>query len=87
MSLNRATPEQVLAAARVELSRTLKLLIAFQNRLYRETGDYSDDLGSAIQRLEFLLHGIMAGLISPRDEKTEIAKDRAAAKSDRPRIQ
>jgi hypothetical protein len=87
MSLNTATPEQVLAAAKVELARTLKRLIAFQNRLYRETGDYSDDLGAAIQRLEFLLHGIMAGLISPRDEKTEIAKAETAAKSDRSRIQ
>jgi hypothetical protein len=87
MILNRATPEEVLVAARVELARTLKRLIAFQNRLYRETGNYPDDLGAAIQRLEFLLHGIMAGLISPRDEQTEIAKAQAAAKSDRSRIQ
>ena len=29
------------------------------------TGSYPDDLGAAIQRLEFLLHGIMAGLATP----------------------
>jgi hypothetical protein len=66
MSLHKTTPYQVLAAAKTELSPTLKRLIACQNRLYRETGTYPDDLGAAIQRLEFLLHGIMAGLITPK---------------------
>ena len=81
ISLNKATPEQVLAAARIELSLTLKRLIACQNRLYRETGSYPDDLGAAIQRLEFLLHGIMAGLVTPSEAKT------GAAKPDRSGIQ
>jgi hypothetical protein len=81
MSLNKATPEQILAAAKIELSLTVKRLIACQNRLYRETGTYPDDLGAAIQRLEFLLHGIMAGLVTPVEAKTE------AAKPDRSRLQ
>ena len=74
MSSNRATPEQLLAAAKVELSLTLKRLIACQNRLYRENGSYPDDLAAAIQRLEFLLHGIMAGLVTPKEKKAEAAK-------------
>ena len=67
MSLTRTTPEKVLAAAKIELSLALKPLIACQNRLYRETGSYPDELAAAIQRLEFLLHGIMAGLITPKE--------------------
>jgi hypothetical protein len=74
MGLNQTTPEQVLAAAKIELSLTLKRLIACQNRLYRETGSYPDDLAAAIQRLEFLLHGIMAGLVTPKEAKAEAAK-------------
>jgi hypothetical protein len=81
MSLNKATPEQILAAAKTELLLTLKRLIACQNRLYRETGTYPDDLGASIQRLEFLLHGIIAGLITPVEAKT------GAAKPDRVSIQ
>jgi hypothetical protein len=81
MSLHKATPEQVLAAARIELSLTLKRLIACQNRLYRETGTYPDDLAAAIQRLEFLLHGIMAGLVTPMEAKA------GAARTDRSSIQ
>jgi hypothetical protein len=74
MSSNRATPEQVLAAVKIELSLTLKRLIACQNRLYRETGSYPDELAAAIQRLEFLLHGIMAGLITPKEAMIVAAK-------------
>ena len=81
MSWGKATPEQVLAAARIELSKTVRRLIACQNRLYRDTGSYPDDLGAAIQRLEFLLHGIMAGLVTPVEAKT------GAAKPDRSSIQ
>jgi hypothetical protein len=33
--------------------------------VYRETGTFPDDLGAAIFRLEFVLHHIMAGLITP----------------------
>jgi hypothetical protein len=33
-----------------------------------------DDLGAAIFRLEFLLHHIMAGLVTPARAKTEAAK-------------
>jgi hypothetical protein len=67
MSSNRATPEQLLAAVKIELSLALRRLTACQNRLYRENGFYPDDLAAAIQRLEFLLHGIMAGLITPKE--------------------
>ena len=87
MSLNRATPERVLSAAKVELARTLARLIAFRNRIYRATGAYPDDLGAAIGRLEFLLHGIMAGLVTPAEAKTETANADSAAKPDRTRIQ
>lgn len=45
MSLDRPTPEQILAAAERELTLVLKRLIACRNRLYRETGTYPDDLG------------------------------------------
>jgi hypothetical protein len=33
--------------------------------LYRETDTFPDDLGAAIFRLEFVLHHIIAGLITP----------------------
>jgi hypothetical protein len=58
----------ILAAAKAELRLVVRRLIACQNRLYRQTGNYPDDLGAAIQRLEFLWHGIMAGLITPVEE-------------------
>jgi hypothetical protein len=74
MSLNRATPEQILAAAKIDLAKTVKRLLACQIRLYRETGTYPDDLAVVIQRLEFLLHGIMAGLVTPTQAKTESTK-------------
>jgi hypothetical protein len=81
MSLNRATPEQILAAAKIDLAKTVKRLLACQIRLYRETGTYPDDLAVVIQRLEFLLHGIMAGLVTPTQARTE------STKPDRPLIQ
>ena len=65
MSPGRATPEQVLTAVQVELALIVKRLIACRNRIYRETGTYPDDLGAALQRAEFLLHDILAGLITP----------------------
>jgi hypothetical protein len=49
MGLNKTTPEQVLAAVKIELSLTLKRLIGCQNSLYRQTGSYPDDLAAAIQ--------------------------------------
>ena len=69
MRLNQATPEQILAVAERELSLALKRLIGCRNRVYRETGTFPDDLGAAIFRLEFLLHHIMAGLITPAPVK------------------
>jgi hypothetical protein len=63
--LNQATHEQILAVAERELSLALKRLIGCRNRVYRETGTFPDDLGAAIFRLEFVLHHIMAGLITP----------------------
>src|SRR6202163_46242 len=72
--LNQATPAQILAAAERELSLALKRLVGCRNRLYRETDTFPDDLGAAILRLEFLLHHIMAGLVTPARAKTEAAK-------------
>jgi hypothetical protein len=63
--LNQATPAQILTAAERELSLALKRLVGCRNRLYRETDTFPDDLGAAIFRLEFVLHHIMAGLITP----------------------
>ena len=41
--------------------------------IYRDTGTYPDDLGAALQRARFLLHDILAGLITPAAAKTETA--------------
>jgi hypothetical protein len=76
--LNKATPAQLLAAAEVELGRIRKLLIVCRNRQYRETGNYPDDLGAAIERTEFLLRDILAGLVTPVESKTDAAKAEAA---------
>jgi len=65
VSVRNATPEQVLAAVKTELSLLHQRLTACRNRLYRETGTYPDDLGAALQRTEFLLHHILTGLITP----------------------
>ena len=65
MSSGKATPEQVLAAVRIELNLLRRRLIACRNRLYRETGTYPDDPGAALQRTDFLLDDLMAGLVSP----------------------
>ena len=75
MRLNKATPEQILAAAERELSLALKRLVGCRNRVYRETGTYPDDLGAAIFRLEFVLHHIMAGLVTPAPVKAEPGPD------------
>jgi hypothetical protein len=74
----RATSDQVLAAAKTELRLAIKRLTGYQHRLYRESGIRPDELGAAINRLEFLLYGIMAGLITPVDAKVEAAKVEAA---------
>jgi hypothetical protein len=79
VSLNKPNPERILAAANVELDVIRKCLVACQNRLYRETGTYPEELGAALQRTEFLLYGIMAGLITPVAKK-EITVARVAAK-------
>ena len=73
MSPGRATPEQVLTAVQVELALLVKRLTACRNRIYRDTGTYPDDLGAALQRADFLLHHILAGLITPAAAKTEAA--------------
>jgi hypothetical protein len=52
VSLGKATPEQVLSAAQVELALIVKRLIACRNRIYRDTGTYLDDLGAALQRAD-----------------------------------
>jgi hypothetical protein len=65
VSLNKPTPEQILAAADRELGLIIKRLVICRNRLYRESGTYPDDLGAAIQRAEFLLRDLMSGLITP----------------------
>jgi hypothetical protein len=74
VSPGRATPEQVLTAVQVELALIVKRLIACRNRIYRDTGTYPDDLGAALQRAQFLLHDILAGLITPAAAKTETAQ-------------
>jgi hypothetical protein len=58
----------------VELALIVKRLIACRNRICRETGSYPDDLGAALQRAEFLLHDILAGLITPAPARTEPAQ-------------
>jgi hypothetical protein len=73
VSPGRATPEQVLTAVQVELALIVKRLIACRNRIYRKTGSYPDDLGAALQRADFLLHDILAGLITPGAVKTGTA--------------
>ena len=74
MSPGGAAPEQVLTAVQVELALIVKRLIACRNRICRETGSYPDDLGAALQRAEFLLHDILAGLITPAPARTEPAQ-------------
>jgi hypothetical protein len=74
VSPGRATPEQVLTAVQVELALIVKRLIACRNRIYRDTGAYPDDLGAALQRADFLLHHILAGLITPAPARTEPAQ-------------
>jgi hypothetical protein len=76
--LNKATPDQILAAVQGELTLVLRRLIACRNRLYRETGTYPDDWGAAISRLDFLLRHIMAGLVSPANAKAEAGKPDSA---------
>jgi hypothetical protein len=78
MSLNKPTPERILAAVQVELTVIVKRLIACRNLLYRQTGTYPDDLGAAIYRLDFLLHDIMTGLVSPADGKADDVKTPSA---------
>jgi hypothetical protein len=70
----KATCDQILAAAKTEIRLSIKLLSAYQHRLYRQTGTKPHEVGAAINCLEFLLHGIMAGLITPAKAKTEAAK-------------
>jgi hypothetical protein len=84
--LNKATAEQLLAATKVELERIRKRLIVCRNQQYRETGNYSEDLGAAIQRTEFLLRDILVGLLTPVESKTDAAKAEAV-KINRARIQ
>ena len=74
MNPGRATPEQVLTAVQVELALIVKRLIACRNRICRDTGAYPDDLGAALQRADFLLHHILAGLITPAPARTEPAQ-------------
>jgi len=69
-----ATPEPVLAAAKVELARALPESHRLPEPALSRDWKLPRRSGAAIQRLEFLLHGIVAGLISPKDAKTEIAK-------------
>ena len=76
MSSGKATPEQVLAAVKVGLNLLRKRLIACRNGLYRETGTFPDDLAAALQRTDFLLDDLLAGLVSPAQGKTRSASAR-----------
>ena len=81
MSSGKATPEQVLAAVKVGLNLLRKRLIACRNGLYRETGTYPDDLGAALQRTDFLLDDLLAGLVSPAQGKTRSASAQLPTRS------
>jgi hypothetical protein len=76
VSSGKATPEQVLAAVKAELVLLRKRLIACRNGLYRETGTFPDDLAAALQRTDFLLDDILAGLVSPAQGKTRSGSPR-----------
>jgi hypothetical protein len=65
----RATPESIHAGATTQLERSLKLLLAFRNRLYRETGGFPDELAAAIHRVEFVLRDLFTGLVTPAKAK------------------
>jgi hypothetical protein len=80
VSPGKATPEQVLTAVQVELALLVKRLIACRNRIYRDTGTYPDDLGAALQRAQFLLHDVLAGLITPPAAQTGTAPPRERRK-------
>ena len=86
MGLNRATAEQILSAANEEMSRAVPRLIGFRNRLYKETGSYPDDLGAAIERLEFVVYSLMSGLITPARVKKDATKVEAPAKAGSSRV-
>ena len=74
MKPGSATPQQVLTAVQVERVLMVKHRIACRNRICRDTGAYPDDLGAALQRADFLLHHILAGLITPAPARTEPAQ-------------
>jgi len=76
MALNKASAEQILAAARTELERIHKRLVAIRIRLYRESGNYPDELAAAIARVDFLLRDLMAGVVTPFDMKPAAAAKR-----------
>ena len=83
MSSGKATPEQVLAAVKVELKLLRRRLIACRNGLYRETGTFPDDLGAALQRTDFLLDDLLAGLVSPAQGKTRSGSARLPTETTR----
>jgi hypothetical protein len=83
VSSGKPTPEQVLAAVKVELNLLRKRLIAFRNRLCRETGTYPDDLAAALARTDFLLDDLMAGLVSPAQVKTKSGSARLPTETTR----
>jgi hypothetical protein len=62
----------------VELERIRKRLIVCRNRQYRETGNYPEGLGAAIERMEFLLRHILTGLVTPVESKRDAAKTNRA---------
>lgn len=82
MALNKASAEQILAAARIELERIHKRLIVIRIRQYRESGNYPDELAAAIARVDFLLRDLMSGLVTPFE-----AKPAAVTKKEPVRIQ
>jgi hypothetical protein len=75
----KATCDQINAAAKAEIRLAIKWLTAYQCRMYRESGKRPGEIGAVINLLEFLLHGIMAGLVTPVEAKTEAAKVEAAS--------
>jgi hypothetical protein len=83
VSGGKPAPEQVLAAVKAELVLLRKRLIACRNGLYRETGTFPDDLAAALQRTDFLLDDLLAGLVSPAQGKTRSASARLPTETTR----
>jgi hypothetical protein len=85
--INKPTAEQILVASRRELERIRKLLVAARNRQYRDSGEYPDIYCVLLERLDFVLYSLMAGLVSPAEPKEAKKPQLVKMKIDRERVQ